>query len=257
MNIKFQIFVFSICSLTAVFAQTSTLDDVHLFQTFFRDASVPKTTYGEGVFGFSDFEGANILNIGLRAGFPIQQRFTLGGAIAFLNSDPEVGNGESGLSDLRVVGIYHFPSRSATEFSMGGFLTLPIGKEDLGQQEGNFGVFGAIRHPVARLTVITGTLSLEFLEGAPVEAGGWPTVLIGPDRETVLLLGGGVIHQINSQFNLVGELNLRTEGDFGLLTGGVDYELASGGRLRGSLGIGLDDGAPDVTLLLGFLHFFR
>lgn len=253
----FIIIIICVCSLSAAHAQTSTLDDVRLVQTYFRDAAVSGTTYGEGVFGFSDFDGINVLNIGVRAGVPIQQRFTIGGAIAFLNADPEVGDGESGISDLRVVGVYHFLTNSRTAFSAGGFLTLPIGKKELGQDEANFGIFGAVRHPVASQTVITGTASLDFLEGAPVEAGGWPGIFIGGDRETVLLLGGGVIHQINRQFNLIGELNLRTEGDFGLLTGGVDYELASGGRLRGSLGIGLDDGAPDVTLLLGFLHYFR
>lgn len=257
LRIKFYIICVCLCSITVLQAQNDTRDDVHLMQTFFRDAATPSTTYGEAVFGFSNYDALNAINIGVRAGFPVHQQFTVGGAIAFLNSDPDQGDGESGISDLRVVGIYHFPSRSHTEFSAGGFLTLPIGNEDLGQEEGNFGVFGAVRHPVARQTVITGTLSLDFLEGIPVGEGGWPAVFIGGDRETALLIGGGVIHQLTRQVNFVGELNFMTEGDFGLLTGGVDYELEGGGRLRGSLGIGLDDGAPDVTILLGFLHFFR
>ncbi|HEX9652286.1 MAG TPA: hypothetical protein VGA99_01115 [bacterium] len=251
------IIIICFCSLGAVHAQNETLGDVHLFQTFFNDAAAPTTTYGEGVFGFSNFDGANVINLGVRAGFPINEQFTVGGGIAFLNADPDVGNGESGISDLRMVGIYHLPSRSATIFSVGGFLTLPIGKDELGQGEASFGAFGAVRHPVARQTVITGTLGLEFLKGAPVEAGGWPGVGVGANRETALLLGGGVVHQVTGAVSLVGELNFRTEGDFALLTGGVDYELASGGRLRGGLGIGVDDGAPDVSILLGYLHSFR
>ncbi len=77
------------------------------------------------------------------------------------------------------------------------------------------------------------------------------------DRETALLLGGGIIHQINTQLTFVGELNLVTEGEFGMISGGLDYKLQSGGRLRGTLGLGIDDGAPDLAIVISFLHFFE
>jgi hypothetical protein len=250
--------VLCLCSLGVANAQEGALSEVRLFQTFFRDAAAPSSPYGEGVLGFSNYENGSVLNLGLRGGFPVTEQITLGAGLAFLNSDPDVGSGESGISDLRVVGVYHLPTNAPASFSVGGFLTLPIGSDDLGQGEANFGGFGAVRYPVATSTVITGTLSLEFLEGAPVGAGGWPAIFVqSVDREVSLLFGGGVIHQLNSQFSLVGELNFATEGDFGLLTGGVDYQLQSGSRLRGNLGLGLDDGAPDVSILIGFLHALR
>jgi len=241
-----------------VYAQNGALNEVHLIQSFFKDAAISDYSYGEGVFGFSDYEGASILNLGVRGGYPINPQFELDAAIAFLSTDPDNGDGESGISDLRVTGKYHLESGSETQFSVGGSITLPIGKDELGQGETNFGAFGAVRHPVAPRTVLTGLLAMEFLEGAPVGPGGWPGVLIFTgDRETVLTIGGGVIHQLNRQVHLIGEFTFLTEGDFGLLNGGIDYEMQSGNRLRGTLGLGLDDGAPDVTLLGTFLMAFN
>jgi hypothetical protein len=36
----------------------------------------------------------------------------------------------------------------------------------------------------------------------------------------------------------------------------VDYLLQNNGRVRGALGIGLDDGAPDIMLLASYLMAF-
>ncbi|NIR50569.1 hypothetical protein GWO43_18695 [candidate division KSB1 bacterium] len=234
-----------------------TLDDVHPFQSFFRDAAISDAPYIEGMFGFSNYDNLNVLNIGARGTYHFNSQFGIGASLAFLNFDPDVGDGESGISDLRVVGLYHFPTRTSVKISAGGFIVLPIGSEDLGQEEGNFGVFGAVRYPVTPGTVVIGSLSLDFLEGIPVEGGGWPVLFVGGDRETVLRFGGGVIHEITNEVSVVGELNFTTEGEFGLLTGGVDYALRNGGRVRGSLGVGLDDGAPDVSLIVTFLQAFR
>ena len=240
-----------------VLGQNETLDDIHLFQTFFRDARVAEAAYGQATLGFSDFDGANVINLGVTGAIPVNPQFEIGGSIAFLNVDPNNGNGESGLSDLRMTGRYHFQSRNATKITAGGFLTLPIGKDELGQGETNLGVFGAVRHPIATSTVLTGTLSLDFLKRGIVGNGGWPGIaVLSAKRETTLLFGGGVIHQINTQLSFVGELNLVTEGEFGMISGGLDYKLKSGGRLRGTLGVGIDDGAPDLAIIANFIHFF-
>lgn len=230
-------------SVELVNGQSETFDDVHLFQTFFRDASVDEVTYGEAGFSFADFDGRDQLGLGVKSVFPVYPQVELGAALGFISSDPDVGNGESGISDLLLTGRYNFDAEK-TRVSAGGFLTLPTGEENLGQNNVNFGAFGALRHPAADGLVVTGSVGLDFLE-------------FGDNRETSLLLAGGVIYQTSDNLNLVGELDIMTEGEFGLLTGGVDYELNSGGRLRGALGLGLDDGAPDVTLLFSFLHFFK
>ena len=72
-----------------------------------------------------------------------------------------------------------------------------------------------------------------------------------------MLIGGGVIHEVNSQINIIGELNFATKGDFSMLNGGIDYQMQSSNRLRGTLGIGFDDGAPDLAIVGSFLHEFK
>ncbi|TDI85801.1 MAG: hypothetical protein E2O79_01095 [Caldithrix sp.] len=245
------------CGIKMLYAQSDTRDDVHLFQTFFRDATVAENPYGDATVGFSDFDGGKITHVGVRGAFPINPQFEIAGGIAFVNEDPDNGSGESGITDLRVTGRYHLVTQGQTNISIGGFLTLPIGKEDLAQGEANFGGFGALRHPVGPRTVITGVASLDFLKGTPAASGGWPLLSIGGDREAVLLIGGGVIHEVNSQINIIGELNLATKGDFSMLNGGIDYKMQSGNRLRGTLGIGFDDGAPDLAIVGSFLHEFK
>jgi len=71
---------------------------------------------------------------------------------------------------------------------------------------------------------------------------------VDDDYDSNLLFGGGTIYKVNEQLNIVGELNIWSKNDYMMLSGGVDYLLGNG-RLRGALGIGLDDGAPDITLI--------
>jgi hypothetical protein len=238
-------------------AQGNNTSDVHLFQTFSRDAAIAENTYGEGILGYSDYDFFSNLNFGVRAGFPVNNQFEISGGLGFVNVDPEFGNGESGITDLRVNGKYFFPTRSKTQISAGASLTLPIGSEDIGQGEANLGFFGALRHAASSKTTITAILGLDLIEAVFFGDGGIPGISAGSlDQEASLYLGGGVIQQLNNQLHLVGELNFATEGDYAMLSGGLDYRLQSGGRLRGMLGIGLDDGAADITLLFGYLLFF-
>lgn len=246
-----------VCTASFCFAQNDLKSDIHLFQSFARDAYVTSGTFGECILGLSDYPNANTINLGFRGGIPISRNFELSAGLGFLNVNPEVGNGQSGLTDLRVIGKYHFEQRSATQFSVGGLLTLPIGKDQLGQGEGNFGIFGAARHPATSSTILTGVLAIDFLEGAPVGAGGWPSILIGgTDKEATIYLGAGVIQEINPNLHLIAELDLASEGQFGILSGGLDYALQSGGKLRGVLGLGMDDGAPDLSVVLGYMLYW-
>ena len=72
------------------------------------------------------------------------------------------------------------------------------------------------------------------------------------DRETSLELAGGVIYPMNNQVSIVGELTIKGDKDYMLLSGGVDYVMGNG-RLRGMLGLGLDDNAPDFQIVAGYL----
>ena len=228
-------------------AQDAVLSDVHLFQTFLRDAPISKNIYAEGGLSYSDFDNASIFGIALQGGFPINPKIEIGANWGFLNFSPENGDGESGLSDLTVSGRYLIMPEK-TNIAAGAFITLPVGKEEIGQSTTDFGAFGALRHPLNNGMVITGVIGLDFLE---IKTGD------DSDRETSLLVGGGLIYPATDQLHILGEFNLQTEGDFAMISGGVDYRLKMGSKIRGMLGLGLDDGAPDFMIMGSFLHFFR
>ena len=232
-------------ALPAAPAAAQVFDQVQLLENFFIDATRNDSFYGEPQFLFADNEFGNLIAIGGRAGLPVSDNVQLGGEFAFASVDPEQGDGESGLTDFRFAGRYNFTTTSPTQFSAGGFITLPIGSEDIGEGNTDLGAFGAVRHPVNEDFVLVGSAGLYFVE-TPV----------GPDdsdRDVSLALGGGMIFQANQRLHWLAELTIQTEGDIALLSGGADYRLAAGGHLRGQLGLGLGDGSPDVQLRVGYL----
>jgi hypothetical protein len=74
--------------------------------------------------------------------------------------------------------------------------------------------------------------------------------------ELSLLLGCGAIYSINDRFYAVSEFNYQSEGDYMLITGRIDYELKIDKQVTTAIGIGLDDGAPDLTFMLSYSHAF-
>lgn len=227
-------------------AQAQTNDDTHLFQTYFEDASVNRNTYIQPYFAYADFDYVSTIQLGAHFMFPIEGRFQLGGELSFINASYSdryysgyYDNSESGISDLKIVGRYSLDVSGPTKVALGAYLTLPTGKPELGQDRVDFGFFAAVRHPLSNRLVLTGTGMLESLDN-------------GPGHDVGLLIAGGLIYQASSTVNLVGEIDVRTERDRSMLTGGVDYNTG-GGRLRGALGLGLDSGAPDIMLFAGYL----
>lgn len=232
-------------SASLSFAQVKT-DNVNLVQTFFQDAVIAKSAYGEGFLQFSDYDGGfSSIDIAVQGGFPLAPKFQLSGGIGFRNVSN--GKSQSGISDLAASGRYLVVS-GPTAIAVGGLLTLPIGDEDIGEGSLDFSFFGSLRHPLPSGFVITGSLALEFLE--------YKNIAGESDHNNGLLLAGGFIYPMKSGLSLVTELNIRTEGDYILLSGGLDYPMKSGGRLRGALGLGLDDGAPNFALRGGYYFGF-
>lgn len=225
------------------FAQSAPPASVHSLQNFFRDATLDTRAYGEGLFEYASYDFASAIQFGAQASAPIAERLQLGGRLSFLSFSPDEGDGESGLADILVSGRYSFRSDSPTRFAAGASLTLPVGSEDIGEGNTDIGLFGAVRHPASPQLDILGTVGLDFLEQ-------------GNDRETSLSLGGGVAYASTAQITWIGELSLQTEGDYALLSGGIDYATTTAGHLRGAVGLGLDDGAPDVMIHLGYLGEF-
>ncbi len=228
---------------TCLFGQDHNNNDVRLFQTFFRDAAFAKRIYVQPLFEYAGFDGGNGVRLGVDGGIPVSSQFEIVSGLHFINLNPEVGKSRSGISDLPIFGKYYLDlDAGRTQVVAGGFITLPIGNDDVGQGNFDFGGFGSLRHPLAEGTVLTGTLGLNFQE-------------FGDDRETSLLVAGGLIYQAGPDFAVLGELNLETQNDVGLLTIGVDYQSGFSRHFRGMVGFGVDDGSPDFIFQVSLLNF--
>jgi len=225
---------------------------VHLFQSYFFDAPIATAGYGEGGLSFASYEKWNTLGLGIQGGYPINEKIELQSELRYLNWSPDKGDGQSGISDLGVYGRYNVYDEKQTNIAAGGMITLPIGSEDVGQGNLNFGAFGAVRHALNEQTALLGTIGLIFFEKTEFEFN--PNTFQLEEKtsyDNYLKIGLGGVYSVNPQLNLVGELNIHSEGDYMMLSGGADYILG-GGRLRGALGLGLDDGAPDIMLVGGY-----
>ena len=225
------------------------LNNVHLFQSYFYDAPITQSIYGEGGLSFATYDNFNNLGIGVQGGYPLNEKVELGTELRFINWSPDKGDGQSGISDLGVYGRYNVYNKDQTNISAGGMITLPIGSEDVGQGNLNFGPFGAVRHTLNEQMAIVGTIGLFFFEKTEYEVNQTTFQLEEKTSyDSYLNIGIGTIYQVNPQLNLVGELSLQSEGDYMLLSAAADYVLGNG-RLRGGIGLGLDDGAPDFKLM--------
>ena len=231
--------VLLVLSLVNLPLQAQNLDNVKLFQSYFYDTPITKVIYGEGGLEYGSYDGWSATRIGVQGGYPYNQKFEIGADIDYLSISPDEGDGESGLSDLAIFGRYLLKTDKKNSFSAGGMLTLPIGSKDIGQGALDFGAYGAMRHLLENGMIVTGTAALIFDETKWGDES---------DRDNYLRLGGGVIYPMDPKTAIVGELVMQTEGDYMMLSGGVDYKMGDG-TLRGGIGLGLDDGAPDFTFI--------
>ena len=226
-------------------------DGVVLFQTFFQDAPIAKNISGEGFLQYSDFENFSSIDLAVQSAFPVSRRVQIGGALGFRSLSFNGGD-ESGITDL-AASMRYLAMQGPTAISVGGLITLPIGSEDIGESNFDFTGFGSLRHHFPSGLVLTSTLGLEFIEKSSfVYDPVLQQIVEEKDHDAQLLLAGGLIVPAGRALYFVGELDIRTEGDYVLLSGGLDYALKNGGRLRGALGLGLDDGAPNFALRGGY-----
>lgn len=265
-------------SANALSAQSSTMDEIRLFQNTFRDAPITDIPYGEALFNVSNRDNSGLTSIGVQGGLGLQHKIELNGGVYFSSLNPDGdASGESGLLDIPVYGRYNFVAEEQMKVSGGTYLTLPVGSDDLGQGHFNFGFFGAIRHAIKDSPVtVTGNLGVDFVEQPGFIAGpiciptfnpvtGYfeilsPTCVPGPasegDRIASVGIGGGAVYAANDLLHLLGEIRIEPEFDYAALSGGADYRASSHGRLRGNLLVGIDEGAPNVGLTLAFLTTF-
>ncbi len=227
-------------------AEAARLDNVHLFQAFYRDAPITRTFYGELGIEYDNYDPFNRFGFGFKGGYPINRRFEFNTGLNFVSISYDGGGSESGLSDLYLGGRYLITA-GKSKISAGGFLTLPTGQQDVGYNRLDFGGFGALRYYLDKGMAITGTVGVDFYERRNAS---------GDDEyKASLVFGVGCIYPANNRLSVIPEFLLMSDREYVALSCGVDYSLHTG-KIRAALGFGLDDGAPDFMLKGGYLHFF-
>lgn len=194
---------------------------------------------------------------------PNLEQLEVGGRAWFLSSSSKNGEKGSGtgLSDLDLWGKYQFID-DPVKLAAGLLFTLPTGAEKVispwATGEFNVELFGALRYYIADNFALSTHLGLRINADADKKVKNTKYEL---DGQASFELGGGIIYQINDELNLLGELNFGTEPYKDMdndieLTGGLEYALQENFALRGGLGVGLDDVAPDFEIFGGASYAF-
>src|SRR5690554_6115531 len=99
-----------------VIAQNNTKDDVLLFQSFFRDAPIHNSLYGQGLVSYDAYNRVDILGIHAYLGIPITQDMELGTGLNFQNRSYNNLDDRTGIADIPLYWRYNFHNEANTKF---------------------------------------------------------------------------------------------------------------------------------------------
>jgi len=233
------------------------LDGIRLLQNTTYDAPRSEVAYVEGSLRYQDYDNGSSVVIGPFGAINAGDRFEIGGYLPFESFSPDGnGDGTSGLLDPELFGRYIFDpietDNGSLNLTAGTVLSLPLGDEDLGA--GTFDVAGFI---AGRLDMVNFAPSGYF----GLRINGDQDFGSGDDKFTVdgqlsVLLGFAAIVPIGQTVAVTSEFDLETgrvDGDDSTarLTPGIDALVGEQVHLRGGVGIGLTNGAPDLELIVG------
>lgn len=231
--------------LCAVLSQAAraqnVLDDVFLLRSTEQDARVASAPWLDGRLFHNVFETSSYSYLGVRAGLPISPKLETALGLDYFRSSSDFTDGTSGLTDLFVYGKYNF-SRQATRLSTGAFVTVPIGSEEIGEGDVDVGIFVAARHPLNERTAVTGKVSLDYFR------------IADDDSDPSFRFHGGLIRRVSERVAVLGEVLVSTAVTTAELSAGVDYGLTQAGRLRGAVGMGLNDKSSDLSFIVSYIH---
>jgi hypothetical protein len=239
-------------------SRTNTSSQDRLYINFIEDAMVVDEQWWEGWLQYDDADVVKRTILFGRAAFQPWDDVEIGASIGFGNTDNSNGFNEgTGATDLNLWGKYFWNlDNDRTELTAGGIVTIPSGDDSVGLGFDSWALkgFGAVRYRL-KPAVITGTVGLQFnSSGRTLDE---PTM----DGEIAYSLGVGVIAPWSESFSWVGELSWKSERFDGAkndaqLLGGINLRLSSRGLLRPALAFGLQDGASDLSILVGYAYSF-
>jgi hypothetical protein len=229
-----------------------------LFLGFAEEASVAQRQWWEGRLELSDGDSidSNVLR-GIAA-FQPWEDVEMGLNVGFGDTETTgtLPDG-SGATDLDFWTKWFLGGdANDTQFAVGGVATIPTGDDNagLGMDAFSVGGFGSLRYHLPRWT-FSGHVGLRASGDA--EFLGLPEF----DGETSFQLGLGGIVPLSKSVTLLLETEYegeRFEGgepDFRAL-GGINLHGLGRGVIRAAVTAGLDDGAPDAQLLVGYAAEF-
>ena len=217
------------------YSSTADLSDVHLFNSWVADAVFTPGIDVEPLFSYAFFDQGNLWFGGARTAIWVAPNVEVGGRFGWAGISPDSGPSESSFGDFDLFARYRLPVDIPGTLAAGAEVRMPTGSADAGQDNTFVRIFGALRQDVGGAFTFTANLAFEYLE------------FLGEDGNGIAI-GLGSLIPISESLTMVTEFNLRTSFDYAIMTGGLDYELPPGGHLRGALGIGLNNEAPDVEL---------
>lgn len=228
-----------------------------LFQAFAEDAAVVPGQWWEGQADFTNYNDLDVITANFVGAFRPIQDLEVGVDVGFGNSDATGNvNDGTGATDTDIWGKWLFGGGGGpTDFAVGGLATIPTGDDTAGLGHNAFDVeaFGAMRYRLPSLIVVA---HLGFRLNGDGKIQG-----VDLNGKTSAIVGGGVIFPLTDSVGLVGELNMESarwdhaKSDVRLL-GGINWHATARGIVRGSVTVGLTDGAPDSRFLAGYAYTF-
>ncbi len=234
-----------------------------LFIGFAQDAVLADQQWWEGQLEFSSHEDLDTVVARLIFAVQPYERIEFGGNVGFGDSDlpPAFNNQEgTGATDLQMWGKYALGTLDdGSHLATGVLVTIPTGDDSAGLGEDAFkiGAFLSSRKAYKPFELV-GHVGVNFNgDGRFLDAD--------LEGKVSAVLGAGLIFRQTDTMSFVVEANLETKqykdaGDFGdndfSVLGGIDWRMGNNGMLRGSLALGLSDGAQDHRLSLGYAARF-
>ncbi len=247
--------------LAAQSSRTPTTD--RLFLGFAKDATLADQQWWEGQLVVTDQNDLDTVVAKLVMAIRPIDRFEFGGTVGFGDSDLPTPSNDlegTGATDLELWGKYALGSlEDGSDLAVGLTVTVPTGDDTAGLGRDSFviGAFFSSRKAMEGFDLV-GHVGANFHGDGRIFG-------VDLDGKVSAELGIGFIFPMSDTISLVAEGQLETDqyknaGDFGdtdtRILGGVDWKLGANGMFRGSLALGLTDGAPDTQLSLGYAARF-
>lgn len=225
------------------------------FLAFAEEAAVARSQWWEGQVEFLGGNAQDVFVGDFVMALQLYKNLEIGGRVGFGSSSASDGGPDgTGATDLDAWGKYLFRVGSL-DVAAGALLSVPTGDDSAGLGDDGFDLefFGSVAHRGPRF-VLAGQAGIRF-------NGDGTFRQVDYDGDTSLLLGGGILFPVTDVFTVIGELRYessrveRGDDDFRVL-GGVHWRTTGTAVVRGAVGAGLTDGAPDFQVLLSYAWTF-